>query len=434
MKRDESATARELFSSQFTAGLPVALWIFAIQAFFVGMLVVPTAFQLQRGAVLVALTAGATVLALRQWRVHFNILLLWLATMLVGAFGIAWGLINDAPGALRVSTVYLVWPALYMLFIGLAHNLTVIRQLESALLLGIAIATTMGLAVLVAGLLGLGDIVFLLLSFQDAGFGAYQGYVEFRIYNLTTVMYGFPFLVSLLLARRRELGRKKKILLWLLVALMVVIALGSGRRMFWLIALLTPFVALFFIQISALRLRTVAMIGILIRLGTIAGIMALVLIVAFELQPSVLVHKFVMAFSGQEASSSARYEQAEALWRVFESSPLIGIGLGSKVDVIRSVEQPWAYELWYLSLLKSVGLFGLLVYITAVGFIVVKGMALARRDREFSGLFIPQITALFCFLVMTGTNPYLAKFDYLWVIFLPVALINTYLIRRAEHA
>jgi hypothetical protein len=414
--------------------LPYLMWVFAIQTFFVAMLVLPTSFQLQRGAALALLAGIAVALAFHRWRVRREIVVLWLATMLVGAFGIAWGAINDAPGALRVSSVYLIWPMVYLLFIGLAHGLPVIRRLESALLVGISIATTMALIVLGAGLFGLGEEIYPLLAFQDAGFGAFDGFVEFRIYNLTTVMYGFPFVASLLAARRRELNGLQKAWLWLLMALMVAVALGSGRRMFWLVLMMTPFLVLFFLQLSALRFGLSGMLGVMAKIGIVATLAGGGLIVGFDLESAALAKEFGAAFLGQEESSAARYEQAEALWRAFEASPLIGVGLGSAVDVIRSVEQPWAYELAYLSLLKSVGLLGFLVYAVAIVWIVIEGMVAARRDAEFAAMFVPLVTALASFLIMNATNPYLEKFDYLWVVFLPVALINAYFTGRPGRA
>lgn len=409
-------------------------WVFTLQVFFVGMLILPTSFQLERGVVLAFLGLIAAVLALQHWRVHRDILALWLATMVVGVCGIIWGVINGAPGALRVSTVYLVWPALYLLFIGLAHGLPVMRQLEGALLFGIVLATAMALTVLGAGLFGFGESIYSLLEFQDAGFGGYEGFVEFRIYNLTTVMYGFPFVVTLLMTRRQELHGARKVGLWILVTLMGVVALGSGRRAFWLVVMMTPFVALVFLQLSAQRFGLAAALGVTVKIGAIVALAVAWAVMEFDLEPSVLVQEFVAAFSGQEESSGLRYEQAGALWRAFEGSPLVGIGLGSSVEVIRSEEQPWAYELAYLSLLKSVGFLGFLVYAAAVVWIAVRGMALARRDAEFAAMFVPVAVALVCFLVMNVTNPYLEKFDYLWVIFLPVALINAGLTPRSHDA
>ena len=52
-----------------------------------------------------------------------------------------------------------------------------------------------------------------------------------------------------------------------------------------------------------------------------------------------------------------------------------------------------------------------------------------RRIPESAGLLIPTLSGLFCFLIINATNPYLASFDYLWVVFLPVAILNAYILR-----
>jgi hypothetical protein len=219
-------------------------WLFLVQAFFVLMLIVPTTLQAPRGVFLILIAGIGVILALYKWRVHRDIILLWLLTILVGQFGVVWGVINSAPGALRVTSVYLVWPVLYLLFIGLAHDPRVIKAIESALLVGITLATLMALAVMLAGLLGYGAIIYPLLEFQGAAFGNYGGYIEFRTYGLTTVMYGFPFVLSFILVRRDELRGLRKIGIYLLLIAIVLAALGSGRRAFWLVMLLTPFIIL----------------------------------------------------------------------------------------------------------------------------------------------------------------------------------------------
>ncbi|WP_286748573.1 hypothetical protein [Marinobacter sp. UBA2688] len=409
------------------------IWLFLIQAFFVLMLVVPTSLQTPRAIFLVLITTIAIVLSLRTWRVHRDIILLWLVTLLVGLFGVFWGVINSAPGALRVTSVYLVWPVLYVLFIGLAHDARVIKAIESALLLGIALATLMAITVMLAGLWGYGGVIYPLLEFQGAAFGNYGGFIEFRIYGLTTVMYGFPFVLSYILVRRGELRSLRKLGIYLLLFAIVLAALGSGRRVFWLVMLLTPFIILPFLQFSSCRLKSVPLLSLTFRSSVLAVLTIAGVIVAIGLDPVALVEIFVSAFQGQEASSGARYVQAASLWGAFTNSPLIGHGLGSTVDVVRSHEMPWAFELSYLALLMNVGFIGFLVYSTAVLWVAFKGIQLSRKNAEFAKLFVPLITALSAFLIMNATNPYLGKFDYLWVIFLPVALINAYLTRRPKY-
>lgn len=408
-------------------------WIFIIQLFFILMLVLPTAFQTQRGIFLVLITAVAGIIALKKWHINRDIILIWLATTLTGLWGIIWGLINDTPGALKVSTVYLIWPALYLLFIGLTHELRVIEAIESALLLGIGIATAMALIVMFAGILGYGAIVYPLLEFQDAGFGHYGGFIEYRLYSLTTVMYGFTFVLSFIIVRRKELLGLKKIGVFLLLSSIVLAAFGSGRRAFWLVMLVAPVIILFFVQLSVWRFKSVELLSLLLKSSITAMLLVLLVFMILGLDPIALTENFIAAFMGQEASSGARFLQAAALWDKFTESPLLGHGFGSTVDVVRSSETPWAYELSYLALLMNIGILGFVVYAAALFWTLIKGVKLSRKDPGFAKLFVPFGSALCVFLVMNATNPYLGKFDYLWVIFLPVVLINAYLTQRSKY-
>lgn len=426
-----------MVSSFSTANHPILKkkpWLYLLQVFFILMLVVPTTLQAPRGIFLALITFFAGVLAIHKWCVHRDIFFLWLLTMLVGICGVAWGVINSAPGALRITSVYLIWPALYLLYIGLAHNPRVIRAMESALLIGITLATLMALTVMIAGILGYGWVIYPLLEFQGAAFGNYEGFIEFRTYGLTTVIYGFPFVLSMILVRRDELRGLRKVGIYLLLFAVVLTILGSGRRAFWLVMLITPFIIAPFLQMSACRLKA----GPLASLGLKSVVLAVVTIVgvitALGLDAVALVAQFVSAFQGQEASSGLRYLQAHSLWEAFTNSPLIGHGLGSAVDVIRSDDMPWAYELSYLALLMNVGIIGFLVYSFSVAWVAFKGMQLSRKNCEFARLFVPLLSALCAFLIMNATNPYLGKFDYLWVIFLPIALINAHLTERPTNA
>ncbi len=397
------------------------------------MLVVPTTLQVPRGVFLVLITGVGGLLSLRVWRVHRDITLLSLLTISVGLFGVFWGGINSAPGALNVASVFVVWPALYFLFIGLVHKLGVIKSIESALLVGIALATVMALSVMLAGLTGYIDAVHGVLEFQGAAFGNHSGFIEFRTYGLTTVMYGFPFVISYILVRREELYGFSKLGIYLLLVAIVIVLLGSGRRAFWLVMLLTPLIIIPVLQYSACYVKSLSLILLIFKSSVLAFVIIASIIGVIGIDPLVMVDNFVSAFQGQEESSSARYLQAAALWEAFNNSPLIGHGLGSTVDVVRSHEMPWAFELSYLALLMQVGLLGVLIYAGAIFWVIFKGMQLSRKDPGFAKLFVPLVTALCAFLIMNATNPYLSKFDYVWVIFLPVALINAHLTQRPRN-
>ena len=410
------------------------MFVRVAQLFFISMLVLPTTLQLPRGFLLAILASAAVLRAAVAWRLNINILILWVLTICVGLGGVFLGAINGAPGALSVSTIYLIWPSVYLLFIGLVHSLSVMRRLESALVLGICLATTMSAVVLMAGLMGLEELVLPYLSFLDAGFGNYGGYLKFRIYNLTTVMYGFPFIAALLVVRRHDLHAWQVVGLSVLLFTMLMVAVGSGRRMFWLSIMLTPFVVLPLLQLTTLRLKTGSLVGLGFLTAVVTSFFLVFLLPILGVNPSTLAEEFLSAFQGREVSSGARFEQASALWTAFATSPLVGNGLGAAVEVVRSEDQPWAYELWFLALLMNVGILGILVYAAAIVWVLVTGAKMSRMDREFATQFIPLASALIIFLLMTATNPYLAKFDYLWVIFMPVALINARLTRQDPRA
>jgi O-antigen ligase len=111
----------------------------------------------------------------------------------------------------------------------------------------------------------------------------------------------------------------------------------------------------------------------------------------------------------------------------WSNSPLIGQGLGASADsVVRSEEQPWAYELSYVALLFQVGLLGFIIYSSAVLWIFYAGLKIVRLRPDAAQIILPLLAGLAGLLLVNITNPYLFKFDYLWTIFLPVAAINAY--------
>ena len=75
------------------------------------------------------------------------------------------------------------------------------------------------------------------------------------------------------------------------------------------------------------------------------------------------------------------------------------------------------------------GLVGILVYGSAVICLFARGIAVTRQQPEAAIILIPLLSGLFCFLIANATNPYLEKFDHMWVLFLPVAFLNAFLLK-----
>jgi len=130
-------------------------------------------------------------------------------------------------------------------------------------------------------------------------------------------------------------------------------------------------------------------------------------------------------------SPADRSQQYIALVRGWAEYPLIGAGLGASAHgSIRSEIMPWAYELYYLALLFQTGLLGFLAYTAGIVWIYSSGIGIIKRGGVDSQLLIPILVGTSGLLIANGTNPYLARFDGIWVIFLPLAFINYSLLSR----
>ena len=113
-----------------------------------------------------------------------------------------YGLFNDAPGAFSVGTVYVLWPLLFIFFMGVLNNPSDFEGFIKIIILGVIVSAMMGILLVAEGI-GFIDInISSFLEFQGAGIGIYEGTLEYNLYNMTTVIFGFPFLLALIIYRK----------------------------------------------------------------------------------------------------------------------------------------------------------------------------------------------------------------------------------------
>ena len=87
------------------------------------MLVLPKAYQLERGILLFTLLIGSLINVINgSWRLNTTILLWGFLTISASVMFVFIGSINNTPGALRVSTVYVLWPMIFIFFIGIINR------------------------------------------------------------------------------------------------------------------------------------------------------------------------------------------------------------------------------------------------------------------------------------------------------------------------
>jgi O-antigen ligase len=113
----------------------------------------------------------------------------------------------------------------------------------------------------------------------------------------------------------------------------------------------------------------------------------------------------------------------------FVNSPLFGSGAGAAAQYQRSIEQPWAYELAYIAFLFQYGVVGFIIYAAGIILLTYHLTAQIKKNGRNSFEFF-YLAGFISFMIANATNPYLAKFDYMWVLFIPVAIMNQSLLRK----
>lgn len=411
---------------------------------FFSMLFVPTVYQEMKGVLLVIVLLGlfsAVILRQHEIRLHLSIIL-W--TLFIAAVGMAfsfYGTVLNTPGAIRQLSVFVLWPLVYCFLLGAVTDFKNIVSLVKIMVYAL-IAISFYSAMYILNAVGVWpDFLYFELD-QGQAIGIYEGFMEFNLYSISSLIFLVPFSIAAFLSTRSKafpVGR-----LWLMFAMMMGIGVSilSGRRALWLALIVAPLITWFFIMLSGFwnhkRKSSVAESFLMAAVVAIAlgsgGYLLGTLSVSLEM--SAIFSELLRGFdfsgtSGGGDSAISRVQQFTALVEGWLRSPFFGNGLGASASLIRSDEQPWAYELVYVALLFQTGLIGCAIYIGAIAWIYWRGIKLLKENGPIAAIMLPTLVGMTCFLIANATNPYLAKFDYMWVIFWPLALINFHLLQKA---
>lgn len=400
------------------------------------LLFVPVAYSPFKGILMLVVLLLVVVESALQGRLRLHPAVaawtLGLAT-LSAAFMLR-GALRDAPGALRVGTVYILWPLVYTIFAAGAARRRVARGLVRTLVVA-AIAVPLYVISYVLWSIGwLPDALYLPLD-QGQALGVYAGFVELNMYSLSSLLFLVPFVSACLLTWPAERSLPvRRVWLWLALLAGTGVVLISGRRALLLCVAVGPPLTLILRGAlpAATRRATRRVLAVALAGALVCGAAVLLYLQSLGFTPQALGAMFLEGFDFTgDVSASLRRQQLHALLDGWAANPLLGAGHGAAApDLVRSPEMPWAYELSYLALLFHVGLVGFAAYSAGVIWITRTGLRLLRTAPDVGHYILPTLVGMICFLIGNATNPYLEKFDYLWVIFLPVAFVNYGLLRR----
>jgi O-antigen ligase len=138
-----------------------------------------------------------------------------------------------------------------------------------------------------------------------------------------------------------------------------------------------------------------------------------------------LVTGFTISVQSPDDDAVARHQQLVALLRGWLDHPFLGVGHGASVyGSIRRETAPWAYELGYVALLFQTGIVGVAAYAAGVLWVFFCAVKIIKGGGELGQMMIPMLVGFCSALIAHATNPYLDRFDGMWMFFLPIAVIS----------
>ncbi|MCK4829442.1 hypothetical protein KA005_77675, partial [bacterium] len=373
---------------------------------------------------------------------HPTILILALCMISVSLFFSLMGIIANTPGALKQAQVYALWPLIYIILITGVKDSTILEGLQQTLVVATIFLAIYGTTQILTNLLILPEFFHLDLFKEESStaFGFYEGFTEIRIPGLNSLPFLIPFCMAALVTWLPGKGSSPMHRIWLWIALLLGIALSiiSGRKAVWLVIMLSPvlILSLWLLEPKAEKRKTK---HILISSSLFFCLLLISVFVllkcTYEFDLTKIYGNFISGFNFlamDGASEIARLQQFYALLHGWLEHPLLGSGFGASAAAygsIRSESRPWSYELYYLALLYQVGLVGFIIYASGIACIYYMGLKIIITDIIFGRTLLPLMVGMTGLFVASATNPYLMRFDGLWVIFLPIAVINFYLLK-----
>lgn len=407
------------------------------------MIVVPSAYQLIKAVLMLVIFGGILIdlLINKRRRLHPFIFQLFIFYILLGLiFGI-YGYLRQNLGAIPITKEVVFYVILYMILICGIADYASMKYIHKILVF---------------------SMTFLCLYLVASILNAYGIWPNWLYYNLQTEtsdesvntnalqLYGrfstsfssFPgllFLQPYLFGYLITNPEKKSKLLWLLFLVMTLIMVFVGRRILMIVGILFPLITI--ITLSLIRKNNETKFtnwkSLLFYSGLIILGLGFVIIEIFGINIQSSFDYLIYTFQVEQITpqgtviSNVRIDTIKQLFIGWKESPIFGFGNGASYSkFLRSYKEPWNYEVLYMQFLYSWGILGCTLYGMGIYFIINKLIKIYKEGSTYSSYAISSLMGMVAFLIGSATNPYLLKFDMLYVIFLPVAIINLYYLKR----
>lgn len=352
-----------------------------------------------------------------RWQLHGILLLVFTGTLYS-----VYGLFKGNPGAIPVLSLWFAWPLVYLFFS------TLLVQSNSF----VAIAATLKLslfAVVLYSYLYLGyaagfvpDYLYLDLD-QGQDIGFHDGYIEYRLHSISSLVFLATFYFHHVLETYKLSNRISAVQVALLLLTSTLIFL-TGRKALLLVFLALP-LSIFISNKLIHNKRKFKLRFFAVSIPLIGFALFYDAILRIGLDFDKIFEMFLSGFdfnSGEDSVTDRSLMFNSLMDGWVSSSVLFGAGNGAVASFVSSQKMPWAYELTYVYLLFSTGLIGFAIYFGWYGYSVWRLRVEMRKRPELAPYVGPLLTGSISFCIAAATNPYLSKFDFLWIVMLPFFL------------
>jgi len=381
------------------------------------MLVVPRTYQSIKLPFLFIVLISSVVIILNKHKipVHTKILF-W--CILYSSFGILWGaygLIMGKEFAYDFLRLNVMWVFVYLLMIT-----TISKPKHITVALKVMIWATLSIAIynINFALYGMGylHIPFLIDLDMGQNIGIHSGYVQLTAHNLGSLSFLAPFIYSAIKITkgRHFMGQSKYFLIIVLLTSIIALFL-SGRRILWIIAIITPIIyfGIMFITKNSGG-KSKYMLPIILVITIVGGQYFFFQQLGWDVGN--LIQR--LTFSGEQAEGYDYRINAtsEIILDVSDKNVLIGTGGGDP-----------AFEISMVQIFHETGLIGVLIYLSLFLWVYFKMYKLLKAKKGNVEQGVPLLCGSICFFLGMLTNPYFGSFDFMWILFLPLAYLNVYL-------
>jgi hypothetical protein len=408
--------------------------------FLTSIIIFPAIFQPFKIGLLALLVSYVVLITLAnngKFYLH-KYIYLWLIFYLCLGLGFSFlGVLNGAPKIIPILTLYVIFPVVYVIIITQINTKTAVKNIVRLL---IFITFPVSLLVIIQMLSVWGVAIpgykYLLLAYSENGLTSEISYMP-RV--LSSLVFLSPFILGCFVTYTKNGTPVSRPVLWTSLLICSLAIILSQRRAIIFITILFPFFVLLLTKYSNYVYRRyiyVRLMKLIVIMVIVAGISLPILKGKIGYGANSLFIDFISAFDFEgELSAKIRLEQMSVLINALSQNALFGAGLGVGVyGYTRDDLSPWNYEMRYVALLYQTGVIGFLLYISGIIWMFCMGVKAIAEGKEFKDPVLVMFCGLFGALTAEAINPTLNQFGHLWMIFIPLAVINIWLLERKRQS